>query len=121
MRREGKHCAKRRKELVNYLLGNDGLVVCAAKSAFARFQSYDAYREPQDVKMEILADLRPESENLADIEATWRLSDKDALHTISEGSAELQKSNLMPPWSYSLKTRQIRCLIGYLRTLGGSR
>ena len=44
--------------------------------------------------MEILVILSPESEDLAGTEAMWRFSDQDA--------------------------RQIRCLIGSLRTLGGS-
>ena len=56
--------------------------------------SYLAYREPQEVQMEILVILSPESEDLAGTEAMWRFSDQDA--------------------------RQIRCLIGSLRTLGGS-
>ena len=78
-------------------------------------------QEPQEVKMEILVNLSPEPKNLADTEAMRCFSGQELLHTISQGSAEHRRSNLMPPWGYPLNERQIRCLVVYLRTLGGSK
>jgi len=65
--------------------------------------------------------LNPKPRNLADSQAMRRFSDQQLFEAISQGGAERGKSNLMPPWGYTLNERQIRCLVAYIRTLGATK
>ena len=45
------------------------------------------------------------------------MSDADLVAIISHGGAALNKSNLMPPWGYTLSKSDIAALISYIRAV----
>jgi high-affinity iron transporter len=65
--------------------------------------------------------LNPKPRDLSDRAAMQHFSDQQLFTVISQGGAERGKSNLMPPWGRTLKERQIRYVVAYLRTLGESK
>jgi mono/diheme cytochrome c family protein len=46
-----------------------------------------------------------------------KMSDADLVAIISHGGAALNKSNLMPPWGYTLSKTDIAALISYIRAV----
>ena len=59
--------------------------------------------------------LNPRPRNLADRPAMAAFTDDQLYEAIARGGGKRGKSNLMPPWGYTLNQRQIRYLVAYLR------
>ena len=62
-------------------------------------------------------DLEPSPRDLTDVEYMAALTDDYLLNFISKGSAEMEKSELCPPWGNTLGEDRIKGLIAYLRGL----